>query len=78
ERMAYDPDRRIFDLRYRPRGAAPTEVVLPAYTYPGARVCVKAAGGTARVARRRLVVRARRGAARVTVRVRPGRCGAHA
>lgn len=75
ERMAYDPEARTFELTYAPAGPGPSEVVLPRHTYGADGACPAVDGGSWRIVGARLLVAADRGTARVTVRLRPGRCG---
>jgi hypothetical protein len=73
-RISYDPDKRRFELEYKPKRGANSVVVLPELAYGKDGACPSAVGASWRMAGDRLRLTADAGAARVTLRVVPGRC----
>jgi len=74
--MTYDPDRRTFTLRYRPRGNAASVVMLPRHTYGKSGACPRTHGASWRIRKDRLLVKRHRRARLVVLTLRPGHCGA--
>lgn len=68
--MSYQPEKRVFELRYTPRRRGLSVIRLPRLAYPG-RVCRRVRGASGRRKGDRLLLRADRRAKRVAVRVAP-------
>src|SRR3954453_6192183 len=74
-RISYDPDKRRFELEYKPKRGANSVVVLPELAYGKDGACPSAVGASWRMAGDRLRLTSDTAAARVTLRGVPGRFG---